>query len=152
MGETEYRGPAKHRTVANNESVARGFIPAGSRSGPSKPTPDHTDTTRTQLRGLLRSPAGINPLGTINPLATADDVRPSPLGSVLFFTTTVAGDSASCLAGRVLALANQQITLPSPFTPSNSIPLSPARSSRSFTSSLTINAPKCFLTRKICFP
>ncbi|AXA57132.1 hypothetical protein CEQ51_23650 [Pseudomonas thivervalensis] len=44
--------------------VARGFIPAGLRSSPKSKRLNQPGTPRYPVLGLLRSPAGINPLAT----------------------------------------------------------------------------------------
>ncbi|SDB67239.1 hypothetical protein SAMN03159382_05909 [Pseudomonas sp. NFACC23-1] len=53
--------------MPNTKSVARGFNPAGARSGPHSNRLTHH---RCQVLGLLRSPAGINPLATDKSFAT----------------------------------------------------------------------------------
>ncbi|SDB22927.1 hypothetical protein SAMN03159382_01900 [Pseudomonas sp. NFACC23-1] len=53
--------------------MARGFIPVGLRSSPKKAESNQPDTPRPRVLGLLRSPAGMNPLATgfnLSPLQT----------------------------------------------------------------------------------
>ncbi|AUM67479.1 hypothetical protein C0J56_00175 [Pseudomonas fluorescens] len=53
--------------------MARGFIPAGARSGPQEISAAAAHQTKS--KGLLRSPAGINPLATGFALAGYSDSR-----------------------------------------------------------------------------
>ena len=57
------------KPVARELAVARGFIPAGSRSGPK---PDNS--VYPWIQGLRRSPAGRCDV-SLNPLATKDGVK-----------------------------------------------------------------------------
>jgi hypothetical protein len=50
--------------VADEYSVARGFIPDGLRSSPEKGVCGVSGTPHWMALGLLRSPSGINPLTT----------------------------------------------------------------------------------------
>jgi len=54
--------------------VARGFIPARLRSSRKTGTRDLPVETGSQGLGLLRSPAGINPLATGVSIATGDPI------------------------------------------------------------------------------
>jgi hypothetical protein len=59
-------------------TVARGFIPARLRSSRKTGTRDLLVETGPQGLGLLRSPAGINPLATEVPIATEDSIATGP--------------------------------------------------------------------------
>jgi hypothetical protein len=53
-----------------NFPVARELAPAGLRSRPKAYARGESDVSGCQVSGLLRSPSGINPLTTRNPLTT----------------------------------------------------------------------------------
>ncbi len=55
-------------------TVARGFIPARLRSSRKTGARDLPVETGSQVLGLLRSPTGINPLATGDPIATEDSI------------------------------------------------------------------------------
>ncbi|MGA5481786.1 hypothetical protein ACPCIT_04525 [Pseudomonas siliginis] len=73
----------EHPVLTEMMIVARGFIPARLRSSRKPGTRDFPGEIGSQVLGLLRSPAGINPLATEVPIATEDRIAPEdPIATV----------------------------------------------------------------------